>query len=114
MIRRTSDPINGAIVRMITMWNGMSPSAKAAWQVRADASNSAVAVRTELERQLQDVERQLRNVSVLPAPHPARSLEAGLEQQARDLRLAIDAVVIPSAPWAGIIQQAIADMWARR
>lgn len=113
-MRRSNDPIGAATVKMIMMWDRMSESARAAHTAASQPKADAIAERTALQNQLLEIERQLRNINPLPPSHPAHAGEQSLIDEAAALRVAIDAVVIPSAPWDGIRAEAIAAMWRNR
>lgn len=113
-MRRTdssTDPLGALSTKLAVRAGCLTGAAKAAAEAKNAVRNAAIAERGELERQLQDVERQLRNVNPLPAKHPARALEAGLLSQAASLRVAIAAVVVPPHPDAAEIAAVEARMW---
>jgi hypothetical protein len=111
---RTDSSTNplGALSSALAVRAGrLEGAAKAANEARMAARSAALAERGELERQLLDTERQLRNINPLPAPHPARALEAGLLEQAESLRAQILAVEVPPHPNAAEIGAVLASMW---
>jgi hypothetical protein len=108
---RFTNPVGALSAELAVRHGALPPTAKAALEARFAVRNAAIAERVELQQQLQDVERQIRNVNPLPAAHPARALEAGLLEQAAALRVAIDAVAIPPHPNEAEIAAAMREMW---